>query len=72
MPHEVESLDHLDTGLIKDRGWKMKKNFAANSDKAFELHEEAMEYAEALAKDREVGVRPISKGDNIYYDVYVK
>ena len=72
MGHNVESLDHLDTGVIEARGWRMNKIFSATADKAFEIHEEAMQYAEALAQTREVGIRPTSKEDQIFYDVYVK
>ena len=72
MGHDIKSLDHLDSGVIESRGWRITKVFSASSDKAFELHEEAMRYAEELAKTQETGIRPISKDDKIFYDVYIK
>jgi len=69
---QVKALDHIDTGIIETRGYKLDKVFTVGaSDDILDIQSQAMDYAEKLADKYEVGFRPISKGDDIYFDVYI-
>jgi len=70
---DVKSLDHIATGIIEDRGYKLVKAFTVGpEDDVLDKHSQAMEYAENLSATTEVGYRAISKGDTFTINVYVK
>jgi hypothetical protein len=47
---DVKALDHIDTGTIESRGYKLIKEFLADpDDDVLEVHTEAIAYAEKLA-----------------------
>lgn len=69
---QVKALDHIDTGIIETRGYKLDKVFAVNTgDNILDIQSQALDYAEKLADVHEVGFRPISKGESVYFDVYI-
>jgi len=63
-------LDHIATGIIEERGYKLNQAFTVGlDDDVLEKHSQAMEFAESLSVTTEVAYRANSEGETFTINV---
>ena len=69
---KIQHLDNLDTEMINTKGWKLKKIFVEDINKADKVYEDATNYTKPLTSESDMGMRSITIGNNHFIDVYRK
>ena len=68
----ITMLEDFSMDMMQREGWMLDKMFNDSVENTVNIYEKAVEYAQTLAAQFEVGIRPVTKKDSVFMEVYKK